>query len=171
MLMKERGLSYRGLADAIRELDGKGVTYAHLNMLANGHDKPSMRVWSGSRGPVRSRRTTLPSIDSRWRCASLTRKLSGSTRRSRTLTLGSLPADEPVPEHGERERPEHDVIPLASDRVERAQRNPNSAAHASHAICTPRQVTSDSATACAQAGPNRNRRLTARLTGLRDGQA
>ena len=45
-LMKERGLSYRGLADAIRDVDGKGITHAHLNMLANGHDKPSMRVWS-----------------------------------------------------------------------------------------------------------------------------
>lgn len=43
-LMKERGLSYRGLADAIRELEGKGITHAHLNMLANGHDKPSVRV-------------------------------------------------------------------------------------------------------------------------------
>lgn len=43
-LMNERGLSYRGLADAIREVDGKGITHAHLNMLANGHDKPSMRV-------------------------------------------------------------------------------------------------------------------------------
>lgn len=43
-LMDERGLTYRGLAEAIRELDGKGITHAHLNMLANGHDKPSMRV-------------------------------------------------------------------------------------------------------------------------------
>lgn len=42
--MNERGFSYRGLADAIREVDGKGITHAHLNMLANGHDKPSMRV-------------------------------------------------------------------------------------------------------------------------------
>jgi transcriptional regulator with XRE-family HTH domain len=43
-LMEERGLTYRGLAEEIRELDGKGITHAHLNMLANGHDKPSMRV-------------------------------------------------------------------------------------------------------------------------------
>ena len=43
-LMDERGLTYRGLAEEIRELDGKGITHAHLNMLANGHDKPSMRV-------------------------------------------------------------------------------------------------------------------------------
>jgi transcriptional regulator with XRE-family HTH domain len=43
-LMGERGLSYRGLAAATRELDGKGVTHAHINMLANGHDKPSMRA-------------------------------------------------------------------------------------------------------------------------------
>jgi transcriptional regulator with XRE-family HTH domain len=43
-LMGARGLSYRSLAAATRELDGKGVTHAHINMLANGHDKPSMRA-------------------------------------------------------------------------------------------------------------------------------
>ena len=43
-LMKADGLSYRSLAAATRELDGKGVTHAHINMLANGHDKPSMRA-------------------------------------------------------------------------------------------------------------------------------
>jgi transcriptional regulator with XRE-family HTH domain len=42
-LMREAGFTYRALADATRELDGKGVTHAHINMLANGHDKPSMR--------------------------------------------------------------------------------------------------------------------------------
>ena len=43
-LMDARGLTYRGLADATRQLDGKGMTHAHINMLANGHDKPSMRA-------------------------------------------------------------------------------------------------------------------------------
>ena len=43
-LMAARGLTYRGLAEATRELDGKGITHAHINMLANGHDKPSMRA-------------------------------------------------------------------------------------------------------------------------------
>jgi transcriptional regulator with XRE-family HTH domain len=43
-LMDARGLTYRRLAEAIRELDGKGLTHAHINMLANGHDKPSMRA-------------------------------------------------------------------------------------------------------------------------------
>ncbi len=42
--MESRGLSYRGLADAIRKFDEQGITHAHLNMLANGHDKPSMRA-------------------------------------------------------------------------------------------------------------------------------
>jgi transcriptional regulator with XRE-family HTH domain len=42
--MDECGLSYRGLADAIGRLDDKGITHAHLNMLANGHDKPSVRA-------------------------------------------------------------------------------------------------------------------------------
>ena len=43
-LMDERALTYRGLAEATRKLDGKGITHAHINMLANGHDKPSMRA-------------------------------------------------------------------------------------------------------------------------------
>ncbi len=42
--MQARGLTYRRLADAIRELDDKGISHAHINMLANGHDKPSMRA-------------------------------------------------------------------------------------------------------------------------------
>ena len=42
--MEAQGLSYRGLADAIGRLDGQGITHAHLNMLANGHDKPSIRA-------------------------------------------------------------------------------------------------------------------------------
>jgi transcriptional regulator with XRE-family HTH domain len=43
-LMSERGLTYRSLAETTRRLDGKGMTHAHINMLANGHDKPSMRA-------------------------------------------------------------------------------------------------------------------------------
>jgi transcriptional regulator with XRE-family HTH domain len=43
-LMTQRGLSYRELADATRRLDGKGMTHAHINMLVNGHDRPSMRA-------------------------------------------------------------------------------------------------------------------------------
>lgn len=43
-LMADRALTFRGLARATRSLDGKGMTHAHLNMLANGHDRPSMRA-------------------------------------------------------------------------------------------------------------------------------
>jgi transcriptional regulator with XRE-family HTH domain len=43
-LMEERGLSYRALAQVTRQLDGRGMTHAHINMLANGRDKPSMRA-------------------------------------------------------------------------------------------------------------------------------
>jgi transcriptional regulator with XRE-family HTH domain len=43
-LMQAGGLTYRRLAEATLELDGKGITHAHINMLANGHDKPSMRA-------------------------------------------------------------------------------------------------------------------------------
>src|ERR1700730_13176621 len=43
-LMERRGLTYRALAEATRGLDGKGMTHAHINMLANGHDKPSLRA-------------------------------------------------------------------------------------------------------------------------------
>jgi transcriptional regulator with XRE-family HTH domain len=44
VLMAERGLTYRGLAEATRSIDGKGITHAHINMLANGHDRPSARA-------------------------------------------------------------------------------------------------------------------------------
>lgn len=43
-LMEDRGLSYRALSKATEDVDGKGLTHAHLNMLANGHDKPSLRA-------------------------------------------------------------------------------------------------------------------------------
>jgi transcriptional regulator with XRE-family HTH domain len=43
-LMEEHGFSYRALAQRTRELDGKGMTHAHINMLAKGHDRPSMRA-------------------------------------------------------------------------------------------------------------------------------
>lgn len=42
--MMEQDLSYRGLARLACDRDGRGLTHAHLNMLANGHDKPSTRV-------------------------------------------------------------------------------------------------------------------------------
>ena len=43
-LMGASGLTYRGLAQATRGLDERGLTHAHINMLANGHDRPSMRA-------------------------------------------------------------------------------------------------------------------------------
>jgi transcriptional regulator with XRE-family HTH domain len=43
-LMDARGLSYRKLAEETRRLDGRGMTHAHINMLANGRDKPSNRA-------------------------------------------------------------------------------------------------------------------------------
>lgn len=43
-LMDKRRLTYRGLADATRKVDGRGLTHAHINMLANGHDRPSRRA-------------------------------------------------------------------------------------------------------------------------------
>jgi transcriptional regulator with XRE-family HTH domain len=43
-LMGPRALTYRQLADETRKLDGRGMTHAHINMLANGHDRPSMRA-------------------------------------------------------------------------------------------------------------------------------
>ena len=30
--------------EILAELDGKGMTHAHINMLANGHEKPSLRA-------------------------------------------------------------------------------------------------------------------------------
>jgi transcriptional regulator with XRE-family HTH domain len=43
-LMASRRLTYRGLSTLTRELDGHGLTHAHINMLANGHDRPSQRA-------------------------------------------------------------------------------------------------------------------------------
>jgi transcriptional regulator with XRE-family HTH domain len=43
-LMAIRGLTYRELAQRTRALDGRGMTHAHINMLANGHDRPSTRA-------------------------------------------------------------------------------------------------------------------------------
>jgi transcriptional regulator with XRE-family HTH domain len=43
-LMNNDGLTYRELAQRTRELDGRGMTHAHINMLANGHDRPSTRA-------------------------------------------------------------------------------------------------------------------------------
>jgi transcriptional regulator with XRE-family HTH domain len=43
-LMGIRGLTYRELAQRTRALDGRGMTHAHINMLANGHDRPSTRA-------------------------------------------------------------------------------------------------------------------------------
>ena len=43
-LMNERDLTYRSLAEITRELDGRGMSHAHINMLANEHDKPSIRA-------------------------------------------------------------------------------------------------------------------------------
>jgi transcriptional regulator with XRE-family HTH domain len=42
--MQAREMTYRALAHATRELDGRGLTHAHLNMLVNGRDKPSLRA-------------------------------------------------------------------------------------------------------------------------------
>ena len=43
-LMNDHGLTYRELAQQTRQLDGRGMTHAHINMLANGHDRPSTRA-------------------------------------------------------------------------------------------------------------------------------
>jgi hypothetical protein len=56
-LMGEQDLTFRSLAEATRQLDGKGLTHAYINMLANGHDKPSMRAmveWIPFRGQSRA---------------------------------------------------------------------------------------------------------------------
>jgi transcriptional regulator with XRE-family HTH domain len=43
-LMTAQDLTYRSLAAATRAQNRKGVTHAHINMLANGHDRPTMRT-------------------------------------------------------------------------------------------------------------------------------
>jgi transcriptional regulator with XRE-family HTH domain len=44
VLMEARQLSYRALAERTRQVDGRGMTHAHINMLAKGHDRPSVRA-------------------------------------------------------------------------------------------------------------------------------
>lgn len=43
-LMSSRSVTFRQLADLTQELDGKGMTRAHINMLATGRDLPSIRA-------------------------------------------------------------------------------------------------------------------------------
>jgi transcriptional regulator with XRE-family HTH domain len=43
-LKDAHGLTYRVLAETTRKLDGRGMTHAHINMLANGREKPSKRA-------------------------------------------------------------------------------------------------------------------------------
>jgi transcriptional regulator with XRE-family HTH domain len=37
-------MTYRALAQATREQDARGLTHAHINMLVNGREKPSLRA-------------------------------------------------------------------------------------------------------------------------------
>ena len=105
-LMDERSLTYRGLAEATRKLDGKGITHAHINMLANGHDKPSMRAMELIAAACGVAPTTSPSTDWRRRCASSTRPKSGSSRRSRTSTPDSARDESPAPEDAHPQPPQ-----------------------------------------------------------------
>lgn len=43
-LMQAHGMTYRALAQATREQDARGLTHAHINMLVNGREKPSLRA-------------------------------------------------------------------------------------------------------------------------------
>jgi transcriptional regulator with XRE-family HTH domain len=108
--MDDGGLSYRGLADAIRKFDEKGITHAHLNMLANGHDKPSMRAME----LIARACSVSPEYFAEYR-------LSASSRRSRISVTGLVRAGEkPVPKHEHGNSPERNLVPPARDRVERA---------------------------------------------------
>lgn len=44
VLMDRDELSFRQLAQKTKGIDGKGVTHSFLNMVVNGHDKPSERA-------------------------------------------------------------------------------------------------------------------------------
>jgi transcriptional regulator with XRE-family HTH domain len=73
-LMDQRDLTYRALADATRRLDGRGMTHAHINMLANGHDKPSMRAMELIAGAC----GVEPTYFAQYRLASAMRELDPS---------------------------------------------------------------------------------------------
>jgi transcriptional regulator with XRE-family HTH domain len=85
-LMRDRSLTYRSLADATREVDGRGLTHAHINMLANGHDKPSMRAME----LVATACGTAPEYFAEYR-------LAQASRPSRTSALGVGPGGEGPP--------------------------------------------------------------------------
>src|SRR5437868_14605635 len=70
-LMNDHGLTYRELAQRTRELDGRGMTHAHINMLANGHDRPSTRAME----LIAEGRGVEPSYLAEYRLALATRQL------------------------------------------------------------------------------------------------
>ena len=120
-LMKQRGLSYRGLAEATREVDGKGMTHAHINMLANGHDRPSMRAME----LIAHACGVRPAHFAEYRLAEAISTLprSGSSRRLRTSVPGLVPSARPAPDHARGKYQKQSLIPPASDRVRGADRD------------------------------------------------
>jgi len=95
--MEARGLTYRELAQATRELDERGITHAHINMLANGHDRPSvgaMRVIAQACG-------VTPDYFAEYRLAEAMRELDpaevGLEQLWRTSTRSSAGIDDAPP--------------------------------------------------------------------------
>jgi transcriptional regulator with XRE-family HTH domain len=119
-LMDARRLTYRGLAQATRALDGRGLTHAHINMLANGHDKPSMRAME----LIAQACDVNPAYFAEYRLAVATRELDpevvGLARALENLSPRLAARRTPVPEHDQRGHGGHGLVPRGSDPVVRA---------------------------------------------------
>jgi transcriptional regulator with XRE-family HTH domain len=113
-LMDGRGLTYRSLAKATRELDGGGMTHAHINMLANGHDRPSMRAME----LIATVCEIQPAYFAEYRLVTAMRTLDpaevGLEQALENLNARLARAERPPPQDACGKSPEQDLIPAAS---------------------------------------------------------
>ena len=140
--MDSHSLTYRGLAEATRKLDGKGITHAHINMLANGHDKPSMRAmeliaaacevdpdyFAEYRLAAAMRELDPAEVGLEQALENLNARLGARAIRRQSTSIAAPPST----------TSSHGVASGSSGG--RATRN--ATAHTHQAICTPRRVTS-----------------------------
>ena len=99
--MKARNLTYRALADATHEIDGRGLTHAHINMLANARDKPSDRAME----LIAQACDVEAEHFAEYRLSAAMRELDpdvvGFERALETSTLGSARVEVPDETHGQ----------------------------------------------------------------------
>ena len=116
-LMDEGGLTYRGLAEETYALDGRGLTHAHLNMLANGHDKPSLRAMT----LIAQACAVPPEYFAQYRLAAAMRELDpAEVGLEKALeNLSARLGDSRAAAAKSHQAPQAHLIPVANDRIER----------------------------------------------------